>query len=161
METKLKSLNLNEIESDSEDEELEETNVDVGLIEDDPEELNPEDRKLAAMRLRSPFFPSKVGGKPAWLDFSQVSTVSLTCESCKSQMAFLLQIYAPVSGKDQPLESPLDCFHRVLYVFVCNSNQCTVKSAKIIRSQMRRQNEFYSYEAPPQEDSFDSGRFRC
>lgn len=191
---KLKTLKLNDVDDDitkkavdysssSDDEENEdennnekETSVDVGLIDDEEiDSLKPEDRQLLAMRLSSPFFPSKVGGKPAWLDYTNVpratadsssssssskSQMHLTCETCKSQLTFLLQLYAPISQTDKfyaELESSSACFHRSLFVFVCTNTACMRKTTRIVRSQLARQNNVYAYDAPPQEDAYDSG----
>ena len=42
------------------------------------------------------FFPSKVGGKPAWLNPEKLPTEeSVQCSNCKTPMVFLLQVYAP------------------------------------------------------------------
>lgn len=190
METNLKKLNLNENSSvlaekrfddldissdDDDDDEIDdvnnnnvETSVDVGLIDDndDLDSLTPDDRKLLAIRLSSPFFPSKVGGKPSWLDYTHVpkaeasGDINLACDTCKSQLVFLLQLYAPISDTDKfvsELESADACFHRALFVFVCTNNECNRKSVRLIRSQLERNNDFYAYEAPPREDSYENG----
>lgn len=184
MEAKLKTLKLQDEESDSDDETIEisnETNVDVGLIDIDCDDLSPNDLKLCRIKLRSPFFPSKVGGKPAWLDYTNVPmaigssvistseviktssscpTINLVCDTCKSQLVFLLQVYAPISDTDKfanRLEAPEDAFHRTLFVFVCTNAQCNTKGVKVIRSQMNRKNELYLYEPPPQENDDQDG----
>ncbi|XP_054625612.1 programmed cell death protein 2 isoform X2 [Dunckerocampus dactyliophorus] len=100
-------------------------------------------------RLRSPQFPSKVGGKPAWLCLRDLPSLSgLECETCRLPMAFLLQVYAPISGQDRS-------FHRTLFVFCCKTPECYAHSdsccMKVFRSQLPRMNDFYSYE-PPAED---------
>lgn len=44
-------------------------------------------------RLQSPQFPSKVGGKPAWLSQRGLPSLpGLECEICRLPMAFLLQV---------------------------------------------------------------------
>lgn len=44
-------------------------------------------------RLLSPQFPSKVGGKPAWLSQRGLpSAEELECETCHLPMVFLLQV---------------------------------------------------------------------
>lgn len=44
-------------------------------------------------RLLSPQFPSKVGGKPAWLSQRGLPSLpGLDCEKCRLPMAFLLQV---------------------------------------------------------------------
>lgn len=183
METSLKKLNLNDDsapqvldistdDDDGDDDDVNnnniETSVDVGLIDDEVDSLTPEDRKLLAIRLSSPFFPSKVGGKPAWLDYTRVPVaapttpddVNLTCDTCKSQLDFLLQLYAPISDTDKfvgELESADACFHRALFVFVCTNNACVRKSVRLLRSQLGRINDLYAYEAPPREESYENG----
>ena len=60
-------------------------------------------------------FPSKLGGKPAWLDPVQLPLESdeLRCGASGEPMRFLLQLYAPLDdGEDTR------AFHRMLYVFV-------------------------------------------
>ena len=55
-------------ESDSEDSMDEgdsETSVDVGLIDTEVDNLTLEERRLSRILLKAPFFPNKVGGKPA------------------------------------------------------------------------------------------------
>ncbi|XP_041644692.1 programmed cell death protein 2 isoform X1 [Cheilinus undulatus] len=100
-------------------------------------------------RLLSPQFPSKVGGKPAWLSQSCLPSLpGLECEICRLPMAFLLQVYAPISGNDR-------CFHRTLFVFCCKTQDCYTcndsRCIKVFRSQLPRSNEFYPYD-PPSED---------
>ncbi|XP_029987088.1 programmed cell death protein 2 [Sphaeramia orbicularis] len=101
-------------------------------------------------RLRSPQFPSKVGGKPAWL--SQVglpSPTGLECPICGLPLAFLLQVYAPISGQDR-------CFHRTLFLFCCKTPECYTRNdsscIKVFRSQLTRKNDFYPYDPPPEDE---------
>ncbi|XP_077419585.1 programmed cell death protein 2 [Vanacampus margaritifer] len=101
-------------------------------------------------RLRSPQFPSKVGGKPAWLcQRDPPSLDKLECETCRLPMAFLLQVYAPISGQGRS-------FHRTLFVFCCKTPECFTnndsRSVKVFRSQLPRRNEFYSYDPPPEDE---------
>lgn len=43
--------------------------------------------------LRNTFFPSKVGGRPAWLDVESIpSNNRLKCTECEKQLAFLCQV---------------------------------------------------------------------
>ncbi|XP_029000618.1 programmed cell death protein 2 [Betta splendens] len=98
-------------------------------------------------RLRSPQFPSKVGGKPAWL--SQRGLPALGCDICCQPMVFLLQVYAPISGQERS-------FHRTLFVFCCKTPECYThndsRCVKVFRSQLPRKNEFYPYEPPPEDE---------
>ncbi|XP_034043450.1 programmed cell death protein 2 [Thalassophryne amazonica] len=100
-------------------------------------------------RLQSPQFPSKVGGKPAWLSQGGLpSTAALQCDLCRLPLAFLLQVYAPICGQDRS-------FHRTLFLFCCKNPECykhnDSQCMKVFRSQLPRQNEFYPYD-PPSED---------
>lgn len=81
------------------------------------------------------FFPSKVGGKPAWLDPHHLpdGDVDLQCPDCQLPMTFLLQVYASRSA-------PADAFHRTIYLFVC----CNCASHVVaLRCQLPRNNPFY------------------
>ncbi|CAL1603920.1 unnamed protein product [Knipowitschia caucasica] len=100
-------------------------------------------------RLLSSQFPSKIGGKPAWLCQKGLPTLpQLECEICHLPMAFLLQVYAPISGQEK-------CFHRTLFLFCCKTPECysstDSRCMKVFRSQMPRKNEFYSYNPPPED----------
>ncbi|XP_049574402.1 programmed cell death protein 2 [Syngnathus scovelli] len=101
-------------------------------------------------RLRSPQFPSKVGGKPAWLcQRGPPALARLECETCSLPMAFLVQVYAPITGQDRS-------FHRTLFVFCCKTPECYTQNdsrcVKVFRSQLPRRNEFYSYDPPPEDE---------
>lgn len=116
----------------------EDSEVELGFIE------KPEN----SLSLTSPFFPSKVGGKPSWLHLENLPPSQLlSCKMCKKQMIFLLQVYAPVH--DDPR-----CFHRTVFVFCCKDGKCHKKSSDeaflALRSQLPRKNKFYSSTAPPE-----------
>lgn len=101
-------------------------------------------------RLQSPQFPSKVGGKPAWLSQRGLPSLpGLECEICRLPMAFLLQVYAPVSGQDRS-------FHRTLFLFCCKTQECyksnDSRCMKVFRSQLPRKNEFYPFDPPPEDE---------
>jgi len=111
--------------------------VDLGFLE-----------KSDSWRLRSHFFPSKVGGKPAWLHLGELPTAeSVQCGVCGEPCVFLCQVYAPVEQRD-------DCFHRTLFVFLCPSAECCLpnesRNLRVVRCQLPRRNDFFSY-APPVE----------
>ena len=90
--------------------------------------------------LASRFFRSKMGGKPAWLDLENLPKKSETvCPKCEDPLAFLCQIYCPI-------EDQSDCFHRVLFTFVCKSPKC--QTFKVFRCQLPRKNPFYPHEPP-------------
>ncbi|KAM9410681.1 programmed cell death protein 2 [Pholidichthys leucotaenia] len=97
-------------------------------------------------RLRSPQFPSKVGGKPAWLSQTCLPSLpGLECEICRLPLVFLLQVYAPISGQERS-------FHRTLFLFCCKTPECYIpndnRCMKVFRSQLPRRNEFYLYNPP-------------
>jgi len=91
--------------------------------------------------LQSRFFPSKFGGKPAWLDLKHLPPMSdLRCgEECEEPLSFLCQVYAPVETNPQ-------AFHRTIFIFVCKKPSC--QKFKALRCQMGRENSFYSFDAP-------------
>lgn len=95
-----------------------------------------------SFRLTSQFFPSKVGGKPAWLDLKHIPEANETaCSKCNVPLVFLCQLYAPI---DEP-DFHGTCFHRTLYVFFCN--ECIDQRTFVVfRSQLRKTNMFYSNE---------------
>ncbi|XP_036330221.1 programmed cell death protein 2 [Rhagoletis pomonella] len=98
--------------------------------------------------LTNRYFPSKVGGKPAWLELEQLPTNrELLCVTCQEPKTFLCQIYAPFEDEHN--------FHRTIYIFVCRSTFCqdcnSAKNLTIYRSQLPRKNKFYS-EKPPMEE---------
>ncbi|KAI7878641.1 hypothetical protein K492DRAFT_170670 [Lichtheimia hyalospora FSU 10163] len=94
-------------------------------------------------------FPSKSGGKPAWLNpETLLEAEQVTCRNCEQPMILLLQLYTP---EDQPAEA----FHRMIYVFGCKDGGCIKQdwtgSFKVFRSQLPRENPYY----PPPEDEQD------
>jgi len=125
--------------------------VDLGYVEE----------AIPKWKLTSPFFPSKVGGLPAWLDLRCVPSL-LNCSSCSQPLHFLLQLYAP-------LDFP-EAFHRTIYVFLCTSKQCCSSAAamnktiKILRSQLPLENPVYPSSPPDTADQtlpdqFNPGMF--
>lgn len=71
-----------------------------------------------AWRLRSSQFPSKVGGRPAWLGEAGLpGPAELACSLCGRPLAFVLQLYAPLPGR-------ADAFHRGLFLFCCRAPPC-------------------------------------
>ena len=78
-------------------------------------------------------FPSKVGGKPAWLDPANLpSSRALSCEKCQSPLSFLLQLYAPLPDPQ--------AFHRTLMVFAC---QNCGSQTRCFRYQLPQVNAFW------------------
>lgn len=97
-------------------------------------------------KLDSRFFPSKVGGYPAWLGFEGIPNAEdLKCEKCEDPCVFLCQVYAPIDELEK-------CFHRTIFVFLCLNPRCcksnTNLNLKVFRCQLARENDFYPY-APP------------
>ena len=94
-------------------------------------------------KLKNKYFPSKIGGKPIFLDLKYLpKSNDLKCLKCQKMMRFLLQIYCPIDSKD-------NAFHRTLFVFCCVDNECN--QLKVLRSQLSRNNPYYSSEAPDYE----------
>ncbi|KAI8143338.1 programmed cell death protein 2 [Fennellomyces sp. T-0311] len=94
-------------------------------------------------------FPSKSGGKPAWLNPEHILNVeNVTCGNCSEPMILLLQLYTP---EDQPA----DAFHRTVYVFCCKNGGCHkqdwTQCFKVYRSQLAQDNAYY----PPNDDDDD------
>lgn len=91
-------------EAISEDEDVEEEVHEwlLGFVETP---LSPE----SLLRHR---FPSKLGGRPAWLDPLRLpSPAQLAGPDEGSPLSFLLQVYAPV-------DSDAAAFHRTVFVFI-------------------------------------------
>ncbi|XP_063773706.1 programmed cell death protein 2 isoform X2 [Pseudophryne corroboree] len=109
-------------------------------------------------RLLSPQFPSKAGGRPAWLGEAGVpGPEALQCGVCGKPLAFLLQVYAPCTGS----------FHRTVFLFCCRDPKCHQvaenRCFKVFRNQLPRKNTTYSYGPPPDSppcDGENSTRFQ-
>ena len=121
---------------EEEEEELSdvETKVDLGFVSAPSHPL----------RLTRAYFPSKVGGRPSWLNPLHLPPPSsLTCPLCGDVFVFLLQLYAPL--RDIP-----HLFHRTLFLFLCPRQSCLSRhspsSPTVVcyRSQLPRINPFYS-----------------
>jgi len=101
--------------------------------------------------LLSHMFPSKVGGFPAWLALDKLpGSPQLACKLCNQPMKFLLQVYAPIDGRD-------DCFHRTIFIFICRNGACYKQDAAgkeqptpviALRCQLARENAFYPMQPP-------------
>ena len=105
--------------------------VELGFVE---EVDNP-------VRLSSPFFPSKVGGKPAWLARGGLpDSKTLQCKCCNKPLIFLLQVYVPSEQEETT-------FHRTVFVFCCRDGACYEANGNTcfaaFRCQLPRANEFY------------------
>ncbi|XP_020369655.1 programmed cell death protein 2 [Rhincodon typus] len=97
----------------------------------------------APARLLSSQFPSKVGGRPAWLSLQLPGPERLRCGGCARPMVFLLQVYAP---RDR-------AFHRALLLFCCALPSCPRRRFAVFRSQLGRINEFYPPEPEPEAEA--------
>ncbi|KAK2197657.1 Programmed cell death protein 2 [Babesia duncani] len=105
-------------------------------MDSDPEELFAVLSRGEPWELQRQYFPSKVGGFPAWLNpVGLPSEDDLRCPKCFGIMTFVLQIYAPTENDVG--------FHRTIFVFAC---QPCMYEFKAFRSQLGRRNDFYDYE---------------
>ncbi|KAF9415010.1 hypothetical protein HW555_007277 [Spodoptera exigua] len=116
--------------------------IDIGFLEEKSNWL-----------LHPKYFPSKVGGKPAWLNLQDLpSPNELSCKKCDEPLVFLCQIYAPYEESD-------DAFHRTIFLFICrNGSCCQINSSdnlKVLRCQLPRKNDFYSFEPYEEIESED------
>ena len=119
------------------------TNVDLGFIE-----------KTDSRLLKSKYFPSKVGGQPAWLSFASLPSQSeLSCSVCGAPLTFLLQVYSA--------RKLSRAFHRTIFIFICRNPSCSEKNSnrnyRVCRSQLPRVNEYYSSEPPDENVLEDEG----
>lgn len=122
-----------------EEEEEQEIHWNLGFLE---EAESP--RQLLRHR-----FPSKVGGRPAWLDPVRLpSRQQLTCSASGRPLDFLLQVYAPVDA------NPEAGFHRALFLFISpEGGQLSAPgSVKLFRCQLPRSNAYYSPDPPSDRD---------
>ncbi|XP_065157947.1 programmed cell death protein 2 [Atheta coriaria] len=100
-------------------------------------------------RLLSTQFPSKLGGKPAWLSLKDLPNAeTLQCTVCSNPKTFLCQVYAPHE----------DCennFHRSVYIFACRNATCCKKNDNttfaVFRDNLPRLNDYYSFDPPPED----------
>jgi len=118
------------------DVEVSKSSIILGCVEDGVYE-----RELFRSKQWTPF-ESRAGGTPAWLVPLPAGLVTkrLRCGSCKRQLRFLLQVYAP-RGHNAA------AFHRVLYLFICA--WCASRSAdnsgaaRVYRVQLPQHNSWY------------------
>jgi hypothetical protein len=87
------------------------------------------------------FFPSKIGGCPAWMVPPEPTGVpgltedALVCQHCDHRLSFLLQAYTGGFFDGE------DAFHRTIFVFCCASAECSKNnrgSYVALRSQLPR-----------------------
>ena len=88
-------------------------------------------------------FPSKVGGRPAWLDPVHIPTSALLCPTTQHTLQFLLQLYAP-------LEDAPHAFHRTVYVFISPRGAQLHQPGHVValRTQLPRANSLYPPHPP-------------
>lgn len=109
-------------------------------------------------RLESYLFPSKIGGKPAWLSLENLPTnENLKCKKCKNPTMFLCQLYAPFEENESISPQQLtENFHRTLFVFICRNGECCMRNNSdnliVLRNSLTRDNNFYPSH-PPAEDT--------
>jgi len=121
-------------------------NVDLGFFNGDYPGWQLE-KTFEDFELESRHFPSKVGGKPAWLDLTNIpKSGTVKCQKCGDPLRFLLQVYSP----DEAVNT---AFHRTIFLFLCPNNSCwddSVPPVLVLRSQLARNNPFYPA-SPPEE----------
>ena len=82
----------------------------------------------------------------------------MKCGKCQNPMIFLLQIYA----EDPNENNDPKCFHRTLFVFLCPKAEChkdeNTLSFKVFRNQLPRENEFFSYQSPVEQEDWEPNR---
>ena len=111
-----------------------ENTVELGFLE----------RVENSFALKSPFFPSKIGGKPAWLALTGLPS-QIVCTNCTKPLVFLLQIYVP-SDDNKSL-----AYHRAVFLFCCKNGSCYKSNSnecfKAFRCQLPKENLFYSVDS--------------
>ena len=123
---------------------LEQVEVELGFAE----EIDDDDA-VRRLKMTSAFFPSKIGGIPAWLNLQDLPDSNrMLCKICKKPMAFLLQVYAPMPHHRS--------FHRTIYLFCCKDGKCHANNRSdcflVLRNQLTRENRFYNFHPPPDLD---------
>lgn len=93
-------------------------------------------------------FPSKIGGRPAWLDLANVpSPEALLCPSCSEPRVFLFQLYASLDTEE--------AFHRTIFMFICRQESCNRENLNenllVFRNQIARRNPYYDYDPVPED----------
>ncbi|XP_050342266.1 programmed cell death protein 2 [Nymphalis io] len=107
--------------------------IDIGFVEEKSNWL-----------LHPKFFPSKVGGKPAWLDLKNIpNPTEISCKKCNEPLTFLCQVYAPYEENN-------NCFHRTIFLFICRNSSCCQTNLTdnflVLRCQLPRKNDYYSFD---------------
>lgn len=101
---------------------MENSEVDLGFAE----------RNVSMFDLTALHFPSKLGGRPAWLRWDQLpSQQTIQCESCRKQLIFLCQIYVPIEKIDNNNSLP---YHKMLYLFCCLNGNCYKGTSNCVKA---------------------------
>ena len=135
--------------SSSDDDENDDLEWDLGFLEEREETTS----------LHAIYFPSKVGGKPEWLDPSVNPKQMVEANETKRRMDFLLQIYAANDVEDS---LNTNAFHRTIYVFTSIDGDKVFEKGKVraVRSQLARVNEFYGTTPAPRRGIRESDDLR-
>lgn len=80
-------------------------------------------------------FPSKIGGFPVML--FPIDNKYFACSFCNGKLTFLLQLYSII-------ETNPNCYHRMLYIFFCNSCYLTKPAFRCFRLQLPEKSEYYN-----------------
>ena len=135
--------------SSSDDDENDDLEWDLGFLEE----------RKDTTSLHAIYFPSKVGGKPEWLDPSVNPKQMVEANETKRRMDFLLQIYAANDVEDS---LNTNAFHRTIYVFTSIDGDKVFEKGKVraVRSQLARVNEFYGTTPAPRRGVRESDDLR-
>ena len=135
--------------SSDEDDENDDLEWDLGFLEEQQDKTS----------LHAIYFPSKVGGKPEWLDPSVNPKQMVEANETKRTMDFLLQIYAANDVED---DLNVNAFHRTIYVFTSVDGDKVFEKGKVraVRSQLARENEFYGTTPAPRRGVRESDDLR-
>ena len=106
--------------------------------------------------LEPAYFPSKIGGRPAWLQPHGIPVDANRCPHCAQPLTFLLQLYTGGGGGAHNTQHAASdpAFHRTLFLFTCRSSACHAKKPpdaapfRLWRSQLPLHNQFYPSTAP-------------
>lgn len=148
-ETRTKEDDDEASSSSSDDDTNDDLEWDLGFLE----------KREDATALHAIYFPSKVGGTPAWLDPSVNPKQMVELNETKRRMDFLLQIYAANDVED---ELNTNAFHRTIYVFTSIDGDKVFEKGKVraVRSQLARVNEFYGTTPAPRRGVRESDDLR-
>ena len=97
------------------------------------------EKAKSSVIMQPEFTPSKIGGDPAWI--APKGIPSQWCKKCEHKMSFLMQVYANITDPRH------DDYHRMLYVFVCISEECigTQNAFKVFRCMIPHYNQLIKF----------------